>query len=117
MAKKTINQIIVEIKKLLKELESRINLNNKRIKDNGVYSKDVKSVKRNSIGCIGFVETLISDGYFNSLRTSNNVMNKLEEEGQPYSRPTISMNLLNLVRKKILRRIKKDGQWQYIVRK
>ena len=44
------------------------------------------------------------------------VLIKLEEEGKPYSRELVSMNLLNLVRKMTLRRIKRENKWHYIVR-
>ena len=61
---------------------------------------------------------LINEGFFEKLRTVSEVVDKLKEEGQPYSRSLVSMNLLNLVKppKRTLRRIKEEKQWNYIVR-
>ena len=109
--KRNKEQIIKEINLLLEELASHESGSNS-LKDNVV----IKS-KKTTTGCVGALQSLIDDGFFAELKKIEEVLPKLEEEGEPYSRELVSMNLLNLVKKKVLRRIKRDNKWHYIVRK
>ncbi len=112
--KKTTSEIITQIRALLNELE-------------GVPLESVQSQKhvvaklsfKKATGCIGAIQELIEEGFFKTQKTVAQVLEKLKEEGQPYSKALVSMNLLNLVKppRKTLRRIKESDQWQYIVRK
>jgi len=109
--KRNKEQIIKEINDLLIELSSFD-------KEADVMEGKMKAGKKNLVsGCIGVLQSLIDDGFFDELKKIENVLVKLEEEGEPYSRELVSMNLLNIVRKKTLRRIKRDNKWHYIVRK
>ncbi|MAQ77343.1 hypothetical protein CL684_02355 [Candidatus Campbellbacteria bacterium] len=103
-------EIINKIRDLLNELEG-LGLDTKK-------SKKQKIEDKTPTGCIGSIEVLINEGFFEKLRTVSEVVDKLKEEGQPYSRSLVSMNLLNLVKppKRTLRRIKEEKQWNYIVR-
>lgn len=111
--KKSKEQIIKEINNLLIELASF---------GDKVYDQINKAGKDTRVqltGCIGAIQELIEEGFFETQKTVSQVLEKLKEEGQPYSKPLVSMNLLNLVKppRKILRRIKENDQWQYIIRK
>lgn len=109
--KRNKEQIIKEINTLIQELVSNENGNS--------YSKGkiVMANKKATAGCMGVLQFLIDDGFFAELKKIEEVLVKLEEEGEPYSRELVSMNLLNLVKKKVLRRIKRDNKWHYIIRK
>lgn len=111
--KKTTNEISAQIRTLLDELEGV------PVEASLIQSKTVKNAPKKADGCIGTIQALIEEGFLATQKTVSQVVDKLKEEGQPYSRPLVSMNLLNLVKppRKILRRIKMDKQWQYIVRR
>lgn len=109
--KRNKEQIIADINVLVQELASHE-------KETGVYNvKSIRANKNMMTGCIGVLQSLTDDNFFAELKKIEEVLVKLEEEGEPYSRELVSMNLLNLVRKKTLRRIKRDNKWHYIVRK
>jgi hypothetical protein len=48
---------------------------------------------------------LREEGYFKSKRFLNDIKKKLEEKGHIYARTTLSPTLLNLVKRKDLRRV------------
>jgi len=111
--KKMTNEIIAQIRVLLDELEGA------QVNTTSVPAASVKGTAKKATGCIGAIQDLIDEGFFESQKAISQVVDKLREEGQPYSRELISMNLLNLVKppRKILRRIRENEQWQYILRK
>jgi hypothetical protein len=112
--KRTNEEIVLQIRALLDELGGE-DATNFYPKKQGV----VTSAKKGPIGCAGAIESLVDEGFFENLKEVVQVAEKLKEEGQPYSRELISMNLLNFVKppKKILRRVREGGKWQYIIRK
>ncbi|MCD4761228.1 hypothetical protein K8R42_05010 [bacterium] len=112
--KKTNKEIIAQIRVLLDELDG--------VTDNTPYIVNenlVKSTPKKTTGCIGAIQELIDANFFETQKIISEVVDKLKEEGQPYSRELVSMNLLNLIKspRKILRRIKENDKWQYIIRK
>lgn len=112
--KKTTNEIIAQIRALLNEIEG--------VQSESIQSQKavvVKTMPKKATGCIGAIQELIEEGFFGTQKTVSQVLEKFKEEGRPYSKPLVSMNLLNLVKppRKILRRIKESDQWQYIIRK
>lgn len=111
--KKTTNEIIGQIRVLLDELEGA------SANTISVPTASVKGAVKKVTGCIGAIQDLIDEGFFESQKAISQVVDKLREEGQPHSRELVSMNLLNLVKppRKILRRTKENEQWQYILRK
>ncbi len=112
--KKATNEIIAQIRALLNELEG-VPAESMRSQKSAV----TKTAPKKATGCIGAIQELIEEGFFDTQKTVLSVVEKLKEEGQPYSKALVSMNLLNLVKppRKTLRRIKENDQWQYIVRK
>lgn len=70
-------------------------------------------------GAVGALITLLEEGFFNKPQPLTTVIEKLQEMGRHYPRPTIAMGLLNLTRSRILVRIKntKTKNWEYVVRK
>ncbi len=114
--KKTNKEIIDQIRVLLNELEGS---KPRELNAQTHHAKQTMKIGRIPTGCIGAIQTLVDEGFLDELRTVQQVVVKLREEGQPYSRALVSMNLLNLVKppRKLLRRVKDQDQWQYILRK
>jgi hypothetical protein len=73
----------------------------------------IKTGKAKSPGPTDFIRELIADGYFKSEREIGDVRDKLKERAHIYAVTSISGPLVRLVRKKELRRSKKDGVWKY----
>lgn len=85
---------------------------------------DKKKLKRIGIstatkGASGALSLLINEGFFDSPKNLNLIMEKLKEIGRYYPKPTVSMNLLNLTKRRTFNRIKdkKTRNWQYVLRK
>jgi hypothetical protein len=57
---------------------------------------------------------LAEEDYFKAKRAISDVQKKLEEKGHIYALESLSMPLLRLTRKKVLRRIKEDNNWVYV---
>ena len=85
---------------------------------------DKKVLKRTGIatttkGASGALSLLINEGFFDSPKNFNLIMGKLKEIGRYYPKPTVSMNLLNLTKRRTFNRLKdkETKGWQYVLRK
>ncbi len=108
-------QIIKEIMRLVSELA---NMGIPVDKTAAGLALQQNSTIRNYKGAIGGIRLLVDEGYFAEPKTLQEVVQKLTENGRYCLRPAISMNLLNLVRERILIRTKMDGKkWRYVIRK
>jgi hypothetical protein len=89
----------------------------------GVSIKKQKTQKRESTslpkGATGALTLLTEDGFFDAPRDIATIMEKLKEIGRYYPQTSISMNLLNLTKRRIFNRLKdKDTKnWLYVLRK
>ena len=74
---------------------------------------------RSTKGAIGALSVLIEEGFFDSPQGISTVMGKLQEVGYYFPKPSVSMNLLNLTRRRTLIRIRngKTGPWKYVIRR
>lgn len=81
-------------------------------------SKGVKPAKSTK-GASGALLILMEEGFFNKPRDLPAVMSRLEEIGRYYPKTTVSMNLLNLTKRRTFSRIKnnKTKKWQYTLRR
>jgi hypothetical protein len=81
-------------------------------------ANQISSVK-NTKGAVGALSMLIGEGFFDSPKDLSTVMGKLQEIGRHYPQPSVSMNLLNLTRRRTLTRImdSKTKAWQYVIRR
>ncbi len=81
--------------------------------------KSPASEKRDMSGATGGIRWLVEEGKLDSPEQLSEIMEFLRQEGRHYSRPTISMGLLNLVRERVLTRFhdKGDKNWKYVIRK
>ena len=81
-------------------------------------SKRVKPPKRTK-GASGALSILIEEGFFNKPTDLPAVMSRLEEIGRYYPKTSVSMNLLNLTKRRTFSRIKnnKTKKWQYVLRR
>lgn len=70
-------------------------------------------------GASGALSLLINEGFFDSPKDLNLIMEKLKEIGRYYPKPTVSMNLLNLTKRRTFNRLKDNETkgWQYVLRK
>jgi len=81
-------------------------------------SKQVKQSKSTK-GCSGALLILREEGFFNKPKDITEIMSKLEEIGRYYPITSVSMNLLNLTKRRTFSRIKnnKTKKWQYVLRR
>ena len=81
-------------------------------------SKHVKT-PNNTKGASGALKILIGEGFFDEPRDLTIIMKKLGEIGRHYPKTSISMNLLNLTKRRTFTRIKdsKTKKWQYVLRR
>lgn len=70
-------------------------------------------------GLTGGIQFLIDNRFFNQLRSVRETQSELTREGYHYEAPTITQILtVNFTNKrKILKRIKNDGIWKFVIRK
>ncbi|MCJ7786632.1 hypothetical protein MUP06_00215 [Patescibacteria group bacterium] len=70
-------------------------------------------------GASGSLSMLIEEGFFDSPKDLPTIMSRLEEIGHWYPKPTVSMNLLNLTKRRTFNRLKdtKNKNWKYVLRK
>lgn len=70
-------------------------------------------------GASGALKILTDDGFFDTPQDIPKIMEKLKEIGRYYPQPSVSMNLLNLTKRRTFSRIKdKDtNNWLYVLRK
>ena len=107
-------QIVEQIKNLVDELATM---------SGDVSVKKQTTKKRESIsipkGATGALTILTEDGFFDAPKDISTIMEKLKEIGRYYPQTSISMNLLNLTKRRIFNRLKdKDTKnWLYVLRK
>ena len=112
--KNTPQKIVNQIKSLLDELvattEGKSNLKT------SVKQRSVPIIPK---GASGALKILTDDGFFDTPQDISKIMEKLKEIGRYYSQPSISMNLLNLTKRREFNRIedKETKNWLYVVRK
>lgn len=70
-------------------------------------------------GASGALKILTDDGFFDTPQDISKVMEKLKEIGRYYPQPSVSMNLLNLTKRREFNRIKdkETKNWLYVIRK
>lgn len=110
-------KIVEQINALLTELASLagVSVTHRSAKTH----KTTKSQNKDMSGATGGIRLLVEEGKMDSPKQLLEIMEFLRQDGRHYSRPTISMGLLNLVRERVLTRFrdKGDKNWKYVVRK
>jgi len=111
--KRDAQKIADEIKKLVDQLVAMSGDNSK-----GKIPQQSKPANVPK-GASGAITTLIEEGFFDTPKDLSSIMEKLAEIGRYYPRPTVSMNLLNLTKRRILHRLKdkETENWKYVLRK
>lgn len=110
--------IMLEIKALFDELDAAM-------REDDISSEQKKSGAKKSSsvtvpkGAMGAVNILIGEGFLDTPKDMSSIMEKLEEIGHYHKRGSISMNLLNLTKRRMLNRFKnKDTKnWEYVIRR
>ena len=112
---KSADELVSKIIKLVNELGELSG--GKTFIPSKIGNKIVKQKQNDYSGTIGGLRMLIDDGFFENPKNFIDIQTKLTEEGRYNSKPSISMGLLNLVKKRTLSRLGKKGVWQYVIRK
>ena len=112
--KKDAYKIASEIKELLDQLVIMASgqKKGKRI------TKTAKAITH-SKGASGALSMLTEEGFFDTPKDISLIMGRLKEIGRYYPKTTVSMNLLNLTKRRIFNRFKnkETKNWEYVVRK
>jgi len=112
--KNKVQKIVEQIKDLVDELAA--------ISGRSVTKKQI-IIKRKTTstpkGAIGALTMLTEEGFFDTPKDISAIMKKLREIGRYYPQTTVSMNLLNLSRRRIFNRFqdKDTKKWLYVLRK
>ncbi|MFA5742617.1 MAG: hypothetical protein WCX77_04210 [Candidatus Paceibacterota bacterium] len=109
-----IKKIAAQIKSLVDELAALANASNPKGQST---KKKVRTAEAK--GAIGALNLLAEEGFFDTPKDISLVMGKLKEIGRYYPQPAVSMNLLNLTRRRIFTRIpdKETKNWLYVIKK
>lgn len=109
------NKIAEQIKGLVDEL---VALSSENSVNNSKKEKTL-SLTSNHKGASGALVMLTDEGFFDSPRSIAVIMDKLKEVGRHYPQTTVSMNLLNLVKRRTFTRLmdKETKNWLYVLRK
>lgn len=108
-----VEQVYEDYKKnLLQKLIDAPAHQNDEKKDNASKSKGV--IKRKSgPSCADRILTVQAEGFFKTLRTAGQIKEKLAEKGTHYESKHVAAALSHLTKRGTIRRLKKDGGWQY----
>ncbi len=70
-------------------------------------------------GATGGLRSLVDEGKLDSPKTASEIIGLLKQGGRHYSKPSVSMGLLNLVRERVLTRFNEKGEknWKYVIRR
>lgn len=70
-------------------------------------------------GASGAIAVLTNEGFFDSPKNISAIMDKLKEIGRYYPQTTVSMNLLNLTKRREFTRLedKDTKNWLYVIKK
>jgi hypothetical protein len=107
---KRADELVAQIKQLVEELAT--------LSSSTTHSPKQK-LSSSKKGAAGAISMLIDEGFFNSPKNLNSILDKLKEIGRYYSKGLVSMNLLNLVKRRILSRHEegKNKNWHYVFRR
>ena len=70
-------------------------------------------------GATGGLRSLVDEGKLNSPVTAAEIIALLKQDGRHYSKASVLMGLLNLVRERVLTRFTEKGEknWRYVIRR
>jgi hypothetical protein len=112
-----IAEIIEQIKVLCDELISLLG-DKKTVKIKGISQQTTKNNKSKS-GATGGLRMLVDEGKLDTPKQRSEIIELFKQEGRHYPTATVSMGLLNLVRERVLTRIraKNSKKWEFVKRK
>lgn len=81
--------------------------------------KAVVKPEKETSGATGGVRVLVNEGKLNTPKELPEILELLRQEGRHYPSQNVSMSLLNLVRERVLTRLREKGgkKWKYVIRK
>lgn len=108
------DELVAQIKKMVDELAA---LSHKHAPTTENSENPKKSHGKK--GAAGAISMLIEEGFFNSPKDLQAILEKFKEIGRYYSKGLVCMNLLNLTRRRVMNRIKEadNKSWKYVIRR
>lgn len=108
-------KIAIQIKDLVDQLVVLSNTTSQ----NNTKGKKFLVPTNNYKGAAGALSMLTEEGFFDSPQNIAMIMDKLKEIGRHYPQTSVSMNLLNLVKRRSFTRLmdKQTKNWLYVLRK
>jgi len=100
-----------EIAKVIRQIREEIYFQDKS-RESKVRSRKVSS-KLQKVSPLSLIKSLINEGFFQKSQNLSAIKTALEERGHFYPKTSLSPALLRLIRKRLLRRIKKEKKWFY----
>ncbi len=112
--KKEALKIAEQIKNLVDQL---VNMSDEQL--SGKQKAKHDKMPNKTKGASGALSILTEEGFFDEPRDLPAIMNRLKEIGRHYPTTSVSMNLLNLTKRRTFSRIKdsKTKKWQYVLRR
>ncbi len=110
---KEVQKIIDQIKQLIDQLGAMVTT---KVSGNKPLIKTISKTKK---GASGALSMLIEEGFFDTPKDLSEIMRKLQEIGHWHRNTTVSMNLLNLTKRRTFNRLRdtKDKKWKYVLRR
>lgn len=108
--------ILSDIKGLVDELEAVMGDGSSKQKKTSPKQSSATAVPK---GALGAITMLLDERFLDTPKEIAQIMEKLKQIGHYHKRPAISMNLLNLTKRRILNRFKnkETKNWEYVIRK
>lgn len=112
---KNAQKIVDQIKALLDEL---VGMTGEKVVSKSV-GKKITATPAPKKGASGALAILTSEGFFDTPKNISTIMDKLKEIGRYYPQTTVSMNLLNLTKRRVFTRLqdKDTKNWVYVIKK
>ena len=112
------NSNVQKIAQQIKDLVDQLVILSGEKSETKSSTKTVASVATKK-GASGALAMLTDEGFFNEPREISVIMEKLKEVGRYYPQPSVSMNLLNLTRRRIFTRLsdKETNKYLYVLKK
>ncbi|NIP62103.1 MAG: hypothetical protein GWN01_11980 [Nitrosopumilaceae archaeon] len=102
----------------IKELERIVKNHEKRLKKlEGSKEKNTKYSQSNSKNSArAYILELKESGFLKTPKTFNQIKQELEKRGHYFNRTSLSKPILSLVKKQVIGRVGKKGNWKYVSR-
>ncbi|HUC31157.1 MAG TPA: BlaI/MecI/CopY family transcriptional regulator [Candidatus Paceibacterota bacterium] len=116
MDKEKVLKIIGQVEALLTELKGEIGVSDQAVSPKGRKKVPKKSRQSKKSGSVKPIQDLIESGFFDTPKTSVQVVEILEKKAQFFDQSNVATTLMRLVKKGVLERERsgaKNNPWTY----